>query len=304
VWSLSVVLYELIGGAMPARDLFEESAIRRIPLEDPLDSIRPELVPGVDASFAAILGRGLRRARFDRWGSVGEMGEALALWLIGRGIDEDCQGVSLFAKWVRHDDAMLQTAGVPRTVTRRFAEPEVGPALSVGAPPFSVIETDDLPVEIPKRSWPGWLALVAMALVLASGIVIASSIITRAPTGVRAVGALGAGYADQHVPAVDLTPAPAVVPSPAPTTLPIPSPPVGASVLQRLPRAPAAPLRAGAPPVRPATPVRKQPTAVPKPPAIAPDGTPYETSPRPATPPKSQDVAPGGPADNADDNSL
>jgi serine/threonine-protein kinase len=100
VWAISVVLYEMISGRTPVA----ASVVSHVPTrvgsarEDVFD---PPTLLGrfdVDDELWAILGRGLRSAA-TRYTSMREIGEALARWLIERGVTEGLDGVSLASKW-------------------------------------------------------------------------------------------------------------------------------------------------------------------------------------------------------------
>ena len=107
VWSLAVVLYELVSGRVPFASSGDESFERDVlrgPDGQRLDDATA-LVPlgphdGVDGALWAIIAKGLVRGRSGRWRSMSELGEALAEWLQARGVHEDCQGVSLRARWL------------------------------------------------------------------------------------------------------------------------------------------------------------------------------------------------------------
>jgi serine/threonine-protein kinase len=97
VWSLSVVLYELITGTVP----FEKSnynALMQAIIHD-APTPMPEHAAG-DASLWLVVERGLTKERELRWADMTEFGEALALWLYEHGIKEDLSGNSIRAVWL------------------------------------------------------------------------------------------------------------------------------------------------------------------------------------------------------------
>jgi hypothetical protein len=92
VWAFSALLYACLAGA-PFRGS-EEGALQ--PLEpDPLTLYDLGVT---DGELSAIVSRGLSKQRVAR-GSMGQLGQALANWLVRQGIGEDITGVSLEAKW-------------------------------------------------------------------------------------------------------------------------------------------------------------------------------------------------------------
>jgi eukaryotic-like serine/threonine-protein kinase len=83
IWSISAVLYEAITGRTPSRDNLDWS--------------------GLDSGLVTIVEKGLAHNPKDRFRSMSELGEALALWLVSRGIDHDCQGLALHSRWLYRD---------------------------------------------------------------------------------------------------------------------------------------------------------------------------------------------------------
>ncbi len=104
IWSLCVVLYEVITGAVPFQKPNYNALMHAIINEDPTPSV--ECGAG-DKSLWQIIQRGLKKQREDRFQSVTGLGEALALWLYEHGIKEDLSGNSIRAVWL---DAALSAA--------------------------------------------------------------------------------------------------------------------------------------------------------------------------------------------------
>jgi serine/threonine-protein kinase len=97
VWGLSVLVYEMLTGHVPFK-VQNYNALMQAILNEPAV---PTVEYGVgDRELWLILAKGLEKTREKRWGSMSELGEALAFWLVDRGISEDAAGNSLSAVWL------------------------------------------------------------------------------------------------------------------------------------------------------------------------------------------------------------
>jgi serine/threonine-protein kinase len=121
IWSLCVVLYEVVTGKVPFQKTNYNALMHAIINEDPLPTM--ECGAG-DKQLWQIIQRGLRKQREDRFQSVTELGEALALWLYEHGIKEDLSGNSIRAVWL--DTAMIGSAHLRSAPP---PQPEVGETL-------------------------------------------------------------------------------------------------------------------------------------------------------------------------------
>jgi eukaryotic-like serine/threonine-protein kinase len=133
IWSLCVVLYEVITGTVPFQKPNYNALMHAIINEDPTSSV--ECGAG-DKSLWQIIERGLKKQREDRFQTVTDLGEALALWLYEHGVKEDLSGNSIRAVWL---DAAL--SGGTRDV--RSARP--GSNLDSGSMRNGVSKTPTLP---------------------------------------------------------------------------------------------------------------------------------------------------------------
>jgi len=97
VWSLSVVLYELVTGTVPFCKSNYNALMQSIIHDEPTPM--PDHAAG-DASLWLVVQRGLAKEREVRWADMTEFGEALALWLYEHGIKEDLSGNSIRAVWL------------------------------------------------------------------------------------------------------------------------------------------------------------------------------------------------------------
>lgn len=96
IWAFCAVLYEVISGSIP---LSGESLddMQRAHVQDVISPLTRS--SGVDGALWAILERGLRVDPNERWSSMHELGQALARWLVARGILEDVRGGSITTEW-------------------------------------------------------------------------------------------------------------------------------------------------------------------------------------------------------------
>jgi serine/threonine-protein kinase len=97
VWSVAVVLYEMVTGAMPFRKANYNALMQAIIHEPPVPMT--DFAEG-DESLWSVVSRGLAKERDERWSTMAELGEALALWLYEHGIKEDVCGNSIRAVWL------------------------------------------------------------------------------------------------------------------------------------------------------------------------------------------------------------
>jgi serine/threonine-protein kinase len=126
IWSMCVMLYEMISGTMPFQNRNYNALMQAILNDDPVPTT--EISAG-DAGLWRVIERGLKKKREDRWSSMTELGEALALWLYEHGVKEDVSGNSIRALWL---DAAL--SGV-RVEVSTGAETRTEPPMDRSEPP-------------------------------------------------------------------------------------------------------------------------------------------------------------------------
>ena len=97
VWALCVVLYESITGQMPW-DRPNYNALMQAIIHEP-PAATTQFSAG-DADLWRVIERGLQKNPENRWASMTELGEALALWLYEHGVKEDISANSLRAVWL------------------------------------------------------------------------------------------------------------------------------------------------------------------------------------------------------------
>jgi eukaryotic-like serine/threonine-protein kinase len=108
VWAFGVVLYELMTGRRPfaQRNTSYLGVLKAIISDAPVPIT--EYGAG-DAALWKIFEQTLAKRRGDRFGSMREMGEALAGWLAERGITEDAYGKSLKTSWLMPESTLPST---------------------------------------------------------------------------------------------------------------------------------------------------------------------------------------------------
>jgi serine/threonine protein kinase len=229
IWSVCVVLYELITGEMPFNGANYNALLMSI-LKDTPKSL---MAHGFgDEALWRIVQRGLMRDRQKRWASMWELGRALAGWLYDQGVMADVTSRSVKEVWLDARSASEQAPSptafgnegprrrVLSTIKRRVADTLQGETIS----------TLIAQRRLPTRAL-GWGAATAgVGAILWS--VLAQSGGTAAPVAHAA--------AAPSVPHAALAEAPAPLPAPAPS----------AAVAAPLAAAPARP----APPPAAATP--------------------------------------------------
>jgi serine/threonine-protein kinase len=94
VWSITVVLYEMITGRRPFDAPNYNALITSIVADTPVPTV--DLGAG-DAALWSILERGLRKDPLQRWSSTQQMLDALVAWGLAQGLTEDCTGARLIA---------------------------------------------------------------------------------------------------------------------------------------------------------------------------------------------------------------
>jgi len=168
IWSFCVVLYETLSGVSPFRGANYNSLLRSI-VEDEPQSLIDFLA--ADPPLWDIVQRGLSKDVARRYGTMAELGKALAEWLINQGISEDASGVSLDSKWL----ARSNTPSAQRASRASFASltgfsPDSGvrttesalagaPTVSVEAAPVAVAPISEQKNRKPLRQHRIWLGV-------------------------------------------------------------------------------------------------------------------------------------------------
>jgi serine/threonine protein kinase len=119
VWSLSVMLYEMMAGSRPFGGPNYNALLQAILKDEPAPLT--DLCAG-DEALWLVVRRGLAKRREQRWTDMTEFGEALALWAYEHGVKEDLTGNSIRAVWL---DGVLSglRIEVPLSNAPDFEEP-------------------------------------------------------------------------------------------------------------------------------------------------------------------------------------
>ncbi len=236
VWSLSVVLYEMITGKRP----FEGPNHGAILFAVFADAPEPTHVQGAgDEALWEILRRGLAKTKAERWPSMIDLGHALAAWAAERGVTADATGASITHHWLSQGGLRAVHVEQPTTEVPRAPRP-AKPADLRGqldtlssSPLASEAQPPDLDMGTRARSRSPVLRLGGAVLVLTS--ILTFLVVTA--------GAPGAGRTSAGAPVPASVAIAAILPAPKPSALPV-VPASKPSVLPVVPAATAAPTAA------------------------------------------------------------
>jgi serine/threonine-protein kinase len=276
VWSVSVVLYELITGRRPFSGSHSGAVLISIFRDTPVPTTA--LAAGDDELWS-IIERGMQKTPDARWDGMRELGSALGAWAVARGIETDASGVSIRRHWLGGSRGSLSgftpPTGLQRTAvgrTQAFDESNSG-------------ETPDPSVRSVTRTGPHALVVAPRtvashrrSVLIAVGASIAALAAVMAFALPRASTVEASADASQPVPALAtaaIAPSTAIassIASPEPMVVAAPAPVVPASVVTPTAVAPSAPR---------VTTATIRPTASAKPPSRASSKT---SMPLPAAP--------------------
>ncbi|HYQ18565.1 MAG TPA: serine/threonine-protein kinase, partial [Polyangiaceae bacterium] len=206
IWSLCVVLYEIITGTVPFQKPNYNALMHAVINEDPTPTI--ERGAG-DKSLWQIIERGLRKQREDRFQSATELGEAMALWLYEHGVKEDLSGNSIRAVWL--DAALTQDHRDARAARAGTFDSVSAPRLDLSRPPtaaaMATTGADTRPRTAARaRSRRRALYVAGPLVALLFGVLAARLVFSSPPASLPAPAAVAPVAAALRAPALEAEP--------------------------------------------------------------------------------------------------
>jgi eukaryotic-like serine/threonine-protein kinase len=221
VWALCVVLYETITGKMPF-DRPNYNALMQAIIHDAA-APSTEFSAG-DADLWRVIERGLQKNPENRWASMTELGEALALWLYEHGVKEDISANSLRAVWLDGSLSGVRmdlSSFMPRRSSRPVPK-ESGDNVSPINKRLVVTERPDISrsaptvarrsIAIPGRPVKRWVWPLGIAAAVGLGLVVGLAFRGETPASARAEPAVSSSALAVIAPAA---PSPPSAPSAA-----------------------------------------------------------------------------------------
>jgi len=171
IWSFCVVLYETLTGTPPFTGANYNSLLRAIVEDEPTSLVT---LLAADPPLWEIVQRGLAKDVAQRYGAIGELGQALAGWLMSQGVFEDISGGSLDSKWLtrgatspglrksRASFASLSGVTADSGIRTTHTALAGAPTVSLELEPAAVITARTSAK--PGSPWRLWIALALLAV--------------------------------------------------------------------------------------------------------------------------------------------
>jgi eukaryotic-like serine/threonine-protein kinase len=242
VWSLAVVLYELITGRRPFHGSHSGAVLISIFRDEPAPTT--QFAAG-DDNLWAIIQRGLAKEPLARWEGMREFGQALAAWALGHGIEVDATGVSIARHWQGSHTSLSSYA--PRPDDARFTTERAPPfererettGVTPGPSVRTMIQSEPILLSRPRRVAPASRrpALLVAGVVVAV-VAMASLLGLRQAPSVQASTNAAAVPSASPIAVAPPSPAPEAVAPAAPVLLAAVAPSASASsapIVKRLP---------------------------------------------------------------------
>jgi serine/threonine-protein kinase len=221
IWSLGVVLFELLSGKPPFAAAHPLALLRSI-IEN--DAPTLESLDAADPKLSRIVERALAKDHVMRWADMRAFGRALADWALANGIDTDVTGASIAAHWTRSSRTSITNEGA--TTAARLAIRVSQPSDGKGVTVPSQTRADRMSSGPELAVWQGggsparsrrWLVVTGVVLAVAASV---GLVVTLSP---RLHGARS-GVAASAPPTVEATSTPIIEPSVPAASVSAPAP--------------------------------------------------------------------------------
>jgi serine/threonine-protein kinase len=134
MWALCVVLYEMVTGVQPFTGANWHGLMWSIMEGKPKPLAEHQIE---EPALWSIIQRGLSKEREQRFGSMFELGQTLAMWLIDQGVTRDICNTALKTTWLERSpdsSAVMRSFFPSEAPGSSDAQPDLSPAADVTAP--------------------------------------------------------------------------------------------------------------------------------------------------------------------------
>lgn len=164
IWAFSVMIYEVIVGVRPFEGPNYNALISSILVFHPAPWERHDIN---EPELWAVIQKGLAKEQEDRWQTMQEYGEALAIWAAQRDVETDAAGNSLRAHWLAaavhrplseypSSNGGESETGRPRMVSERDIRVRRMPSIpELSIPELAIPELSIIPIVEPNPTLAG-----------------------------------------------------------------------------------------------------------------------------------------------------